>query len=230
MADPYAEVRRILREALQTDPSPLLTWPDPDQGGTREPPVEIWLDAWAVAWARRLHDAAGKKVMLMVGAKRYPPERPAPVLTRKELRAAQRLGRQDQRDQARSPQRAAPPAMTVTWQVPTIGSGHSLVHTVLVHNDTDADVALETNGWLEARIVDAAGREVGRDVGPTIQPLVVFTVPARGSAEVPVIVGTAATVPDYDYGLPPGEWEAQVRLETSGAEPQWHGPLTVVVS
>src|SRR5262245_44452940 len=217
MTGRYDDVRRILREADSADPSPLLSWPNPDGPHRWEEPVEVCLDAWALAWARRLHEAAGDLVEIRLGAFGYPGDKPLPVPDAdKVLRA---LARRDRKRRSGRPARPeSTTALSVTWDVPVIESGHSLVHRVLVHNHTGVDVSLETNGFLEMRIVDADGRRVGGAVGPQQQPLRYHGVPANGSAEVPVIVGTASTVADLGYALPAGDWVGEVLLEATGAK------------
>jgi hypothetical protein len=112
-----------------------------------------------------------------------------------------------------------------------VKSGADLGSRIRLVNKGDADVVATTNGRLTARVVDPETNEVvGAFSGAQTLPLVRFRAPAGGSVEIPILIGTASTVPPLGYAVPPGRWavEIVVPLEAPGPYRAPLVPLRVV--
>ncbi len=77
-----------------------------------------------------------------------------------------------------------------------------------------------TNGQLTALVVDPETNEVvGAFSGAQTLPLVRFRAPAGGSVEIPILIGTASTVPRLGYAVPPGRWAVEIILPLEAPGP-----------
>jgi hypothetical protein len=86
-----------------------------------------------------------------------------------------------------------------------VKSGASLRSSIRLANDGDVEVVVQTNGRLTAPVVDPKTNEtVGGYSGAQSMSLVPFLAPAGGSVEIPLLVGTASTVPRLGYAVSPG--------------------------
>lgn len=175
----------------------LLVWPNTsnDEGG--KPPYWVHLQPWAVDVAEELHARFGDAVQLRVGAMTFPGCLNVP--------------------RSVEPQPSIliePDDITVNLEGPSeVQSGRSLNTDLRFHNHTDASVEIHTLGeWTDTRLVDLdTGDIVGGDRGyiprqlSISRPTVLQLLP-HGSALIPITVGTASTVPELGYIVPPGEW------------------------
>jgi hypothetical protein len=101
-----------------------------------------------------------------------------------------------------------------------VTSGSNLGNTIRLVNEGVHDVVVLTNGQIVAPVVDPQTNEiVGGYSGAQTLPLARFRAPAGGSIEIPLLVGTASTVPKRGYAVPPGRWaiEIAVGLEEHGS-------------
>ena len=70
-----------------------------------------------------------------------------------------------------------------------------------------------TNGRLTARVLDPKTNEtVGGYSGAQTMPLVRFRSPGGGSVEIPLLIGTASTIPRLGYAVPAGRWAIEITL------------------
>lgn len=86
-----------------------------------------------------------------------------------------------------------------------------------------------TNGMVTARVVDpGTGEVVGGYAGAQTMPLVRFQAEPGQSVTIPLLVGTASSVPELGYAVPPGSWaiDAVLKLE-DGTYRTPRFPLTV---
>lgn len=94
-----------------------------------------------------------------------------------------------------------------------VQSGANLRSAVQVFNDSSQEVVVHTNGQITARVVDPETKEiVGLYSGPQAMPRVSFRAPAGGSVEMPLLIGTASTVPRLGFAVPPGRWAIEIAL------------------
>jgi hypothetical protein len=184
----WSELRGDLRRLESLDPSPLMSFPDPDSEAREERPISIELAAWATGLAAELHERYGDLVSLVVGVMEYPACR-------------RRLG-------------SGPPALGEPWtgldleltEPLALRSGHSATVPLRVVNEEPVARELSTSGQLHTLVVDRSGRAVGGYVGAVTAMLRIYTVEPDGALDVPALVGTASLVEDLGYAVPPGEW------------------------
>jgi hypothetical protein len=111
-----------------------------------------------------------------------------------------------------------PPFLTHQLRVTTdvnleVRSGTNLSSAIRLVNKGTAEVVVSTNGGLTGRVLDPETNEiVGGYSGAQPLPLVRFSAPAGGSVEIPMLVGTASTVPRLGYAVPPGQWAVEIVL------------------
>jgi hypothetical protein len=181
-----------------------VVWPDPRHDEGRKPPFRVHLHPWAVDAAEELHTRFGDAVDLQVGAMTFPDRR---IVFRQSL----------------EPQASTliePDDITANIEGPNeVPSGRTLNTAVRLHNHTDAEITIRTQGeWTDTRLVDLdTGDIVGgyRGYIPrqlSIKPLKVFQLHPHGSVLVPLTVGTGSTVPELGYTVPPGDWGLVVYL------------------
>jgi len=183
----WDDLKVVLEELRQTAPCPLQGHPDPKVDWGRQPPFAIHLQPWAVDVAHRLHSRFGDGVSLTVGALGYPEGEP-PLEDRRQEESG--------------------PGIEVDLAQPVVvSSGHTVRTTLRVTNREAHELVLHTNGQLVARVLDPETRTiVGGFSGAMTLPLVRFPIPPGGTADVPLLVGTASLVRALGYSLPPGEW------------------------
>ena len=205
----WLRLKGMLRHLAVDRHRPLRSFPDPSVDQGRSPPFRVGLAAWAVDQAAALHARLGDGIVLTVGTLDYPSRRrtypdgsprPAPPRADEPL--------------------LDPNLLTVGPEAPLeVASGHSLRATLLCSNRGTEPLGLATNGVVLCTVVDPAGRGVvGLHDGPlTLARVVHHLEPAR-TTRVPMLAGTASTVPDLGYAVPPGRWalEAVVALEGRG--------------
>ena len=174
----------------------LLSWPNP-LGECGKPPYLVHLQPWAVDVAEGLHTLLGDAVNLRVGVMTYPDRHIVPSSVAPPLSTL-----------------LDPTMMTAALEGPSeVATGRTLVTALRFHNHTDEEVAIHTQEeWTDTRLVDPdTGDIVGGYTGYiprplNISPLQVFPLSPHGSALIPLTVGTASTVPELGYAVPPGEW------------------------
>ena len=106
-----------------------------------------------------------------------------------------------------------------------VQSGADLRTRIRLVNEGDLEVVAHTNGQLTASVVDLTTNEtVGGFSGAQTLPLVLFRAPAGGLVEIPVLIGTASTVPRLGYAVPPGRWAVEITLPF-GAQGRFRAPL-----
>jgi hypothetical protein len=165
--------------------------------------VWIGLEPWAVPVAEELHRQFGDLVELIIGRLRYPPDRqpPPPPMTR-EL-----------------PELLDPGETEVELDGPAVvSSGHTLRHGLRLHNLSDRELQVSTNGQVTADLVDpGTGEVVGGYAGPQLMPGVMFTAAPGRSTRIPLLIGTASFTLRLGYAVPPGHWGLQVTLTLGGS-------------
>jgi hypothetical protein len=201
-------------------PGPLLQFPTPEVDAGREPPFTIGLQPWATAAAEELHREFGANVILTVGLLSYPPGAPRP----------------------HPPATDSVPDLLDPTQIAAeldgravVRSGQTLRHGLLLHNATDRELQVRTNGSLTAAIVDPrTGDVVGGFAGAQALPLVIFRIAPAQTGRVPLLIGTASCTHRLGYAVPPGDWAVRAILELgpvqdeSGRRRTPALPLTVV--
>jgi hypothetical protein len=202
---PWDDLKSVLVRLRDEQPGMLMQYPTPEVDENRQPPFVIGLAPWAVATAQDLHRQFGDNVDLTVGGLPYPPGRRPP--------RSHSIGRPaDLLD---------PHEMAAELDGPAaVSSGHTLQHGLLLHNRSDSEVQIATNGGLTAVVVDPqTGEVVGGFSGAQTLPLIVFRIPRGQTERVPLLIGTASFTPRLGYAVPPGEWGIQATL-TLGADPR----------
>ena len=188
----WDELKVVLARLRDEQPGALMLYPMPEEAEGRQPPFVIRLAPWAAATAAELHQQFGDDVELTVGALPYPPGRqpphppaagPAPDLLDPHEIAAEPDG----------------PAV--------VGSGHNLLHGLLLRNLTGRELQLATNGQVTAVVVDPdTGEVVGGFSGFENRPLIMFNVAPGQTGRIPLLIGTASCTPRLGYAIPPGGW------------------------
>jgi hypothetical protein len=106
-----------------------------------------------------------------------------------------------------------------------VRAGGNLHTTIRLLNEGKQDVVVRTNGGITAAVVDPKTNEtVGGYAGAQSMPLVRFRAPAGGSVEIPLLIGTASTLPGRGYAVPPGQWAIEIILGL-GAHGAFRAPL-----
>src|SRR5271166_2996318 len=188
----WDKLKVVLARLRDEQRGALMLYPMPKVDEGRQPPFVIRLAPWAAANAAELHQQFGDDVQLTVGALPYPPGRqpprppaagPAPDLLDLHEIAAELDG----------------PAV--------VGSGHNLLHGLLLRNLTDRELQLATNGQVTAVVVDPhTGEVVGGFAGLENRPLIMFKVAPAQTGRIPLLIGTASCTPRLGYAIPPGDW------------------------
>lgn len=107
----------------------------------------------------------------------------------------------------------------------SVRSGHNLRAEVVVTNGSQESRVLNTNGVLQATVLDPDGHAVGRYAGFQTAPLVQYDIQPGRSERIPVLIGTASSGTGLGYALPPGRWQVVVWLPLPGGEPLPSPPL-----
>jgi hypothetical protein len=194
----WDELKPVLVRLREEQPGTLMRYPTPEVDENRQPPYAIQLAPWAVATAQYLHRQFGDNVEVTVGALPYPPGREAPR-PRGGGQPADLLN---------------PHEMTAELDGPAVvASGDTLVLGLLLHNLTQVEVQIATNGHITAVVVDPqTGEVVGGFSGAQVAPLVIFRVRPGRAERVPLLIGTASFTPRLGYAVPPGQWGIQATL------------------
>jgi hypothetical protein len=194
----WDDLQPFLRELQSDDALPMHTTGGPDH----KPPFILLLEPWALDVAQELHSRFGDAVDLTVGAMTFPDRRIVPRSTEPEPSIL-----------------LEPDDITANLDGPhEVSSGRTLVTDLRLHNHTDADIEIHTQGeYTDTRLVDPeSGDIVGGYRGYKPSSLMfhgkVFKLLPHGSALIPLTVGTASTVPGLGYTVPPGEWGLVVYL------------------
>jgi hypothetical protein len=195
----------VLARLRDQQPGTLMQYPMPEADEGRQPPFTIRLAPWAAATAEELHQQFGDDIELTVGALPYPPGRQPP-----------------------HPPAAGPPAdlldpheiVAELVGPAVVSSGHALQHGLLLRNLTGGELQIATNGQVTAAVVDLhTGEVVGGFAGAQTLPLIIFRVAPGQTGQVPLLIGTASSVPRLGYTIPPGDWGIQATL-TLGPHPR----------
>lgn len=101
-----------------------------------------------------------------------------------------------------------------------VESGADLGGRLVLTNTTDQEISLVSGTAADGYVVAPGGSSVlGISTQATAGSAFTHVVPAGGSTEVPVAVGTTACQPDGPAGLAPGEYEVHVRMTSEGDGP-----------
>ena len=194
----WDDLKEVLARLRDQRPDALLQFPVLEADEGREPPFTIWLQPWAVTAAEDLHQQFGNSVDLKVGALPYPPgaRPPHPPAT------------------GVVPDLLDPTRIAAELDGPAVvRSGQTLRHGLLLHNFTDHQLQIPTNGNLTAVIADRqTGEVVGGFCGAQSLPLVIFRIEPSKTQRVPLLIGTASFTPRLGYTVPPGDWAVQATL------------------
>jgi hypothetical protein len=94
------------------------------------------------------------------------------------------------------------------------------VRRLVLTNTTDQEISLLSGPVVEGYVVAPGGSTVlGISNQARARPGIPYPVPAGGSIEVPVVVGTTACQPDGPAGLVPGAYEVRVRMTNESDGP-----------
>ena len=165
--------------------------------------VNIRLRADQEDLAEKLHERYGAAVDLVVGSLHFPDA---------ELFTPDGWSRPGK---SRHPEPAEmPDGLYVSLDEElVVHSGGNLRSALRLHNQTQNEVVVTTNGQVTARVVDPRTRRgIGGYSGAQTLPLVRFHAPPGESVEIPLLVGTASVDPALGYAVPPGLWAIEVTL------------------
>jgi hypothetical protein len=209
----WESLRVDLRRLYEESPDALMAGPDPDSE-RYEQRIQIELAAWATDIAATLHAKYGDLVDMRVGAMAYP---------------AGELWRGERWDQL-----PGAPAESVGLEVSSMSplsvrSGRLAHRVVLVTNRASYRHVLSTNGEMTSAVTDSSGNVVGTYVGPHSLASLRFQVEPHESRPLPVLIDTAAVVPDLAYAVPPGQWGLVVELQTDSGSLR-SAPLDLTVT
>ena len=97
-------------------------------------------------------------------------------------------------------------------------------------NHGGAEVTLDTNGVVTARILDPSTLEVvGGFVGAQTMPLIRFPIAPGEAIRVPLLVGAASFKRSLGYTVPPGEWMMDAIVKVHDRGDRRIPPLPVVI-
>jgi hypothetical protein len=185
--------------------------------GVGQGTVNVQLRASEEPLAAELHERYGGAVNLTVGSFRYPAM--TPLYPRMET-----WGKQ-------APLLSADVADVSIPEGLTIESGEDLMSLLLIYNNTDQELVIETNGQVTARVVDPqTGEYVGGFTGAQHLPLIRFRILPGESVDIPLLIGTASSVPELGYAIPPGQWSIEVTLQTSDHGAFRSPPLPIAIA
>ena len=192
----WDELKAVLARLRDEQPGALMLYPMPEVDEGRQPPFVIRLAPWAAATAAELHQRFGDDVELTVGALAYPP------------------GRQPPRPPAGpAPDLLDPHEIAAELDGPAVvGSGHNLMHGLLLRNRTGRELQIATNGQVTATVVDPhTGEVAGGFSGMQNLPLIMFNVAPGQTRRIPLLIGTASRTPRLGYAIPPETGESTPR-------------------
>lgn len=195
----WEDLQPFLRE-LENDDS--LLWCG-GRGRGQDLPFHLLLEPWAVDVAEEIHWRFGDAVELQVGAMTYP-ERHIVSPRTIDLQPSILIEPDD-----------ITANLEGSHEIP---SGRTLATGLRLHNHTDADIEIRTYGeWTDTRLVDpGSGDIVGGYRGYIPRPMIkhgkAYQLSPHGSVLIPLTVGTASTVGELGYAVPPGEWGLVVYL------------------
>lgn len=201
----WTELRAILEDLRTDSRHPLQGYPNPAANDVR-PPFRLRLQAWAEDIASDLYTRFGAQVDITVGSLHYP---------------ERRLLMPDGSEPRRQPEYPVvpPEQLAVSLDEPVaVPSGHNARSAMWFHNHQDHSQVVSTNGGVTGRVLDAlTGTVVGGFAGAQLMPGIPFEVAAHESAMIPLLIGTASSIGELGYAIPPGEWafDAIVTLEGS---------------
>jgi hypothetical protein len=217
----WDELKVELRRLADDESQPLRGYPNPRGDDDRAPPFQIELAAWAVDAAAELHRRFGRDVDLTVGFLHFP--------DRQWLDHAGRP-RRARRPEDRVPL-LDPDQISVSLdEVLEARTGYDFRAGLVVRNLGAEDVVVRTNGQVTAAVIDPSTDEiVGGFAGAQRLPLVVFRIVPGGTETIPLLGGTASTVPRLGYAVPPGAWAIEATLPLAGDGPRRTAPLAITV-
>jgi hypothetical protein len=95
-----------------------------------------------------------------------------------------------------------------------VRSGQALRHGLLVRNLIPQELTIATNGQVTAVMVDPrTGQVAGGFAGFQTLAGIYFQAAAGVTERIPLLIGTASSVPDLGYTIPPGSWGIQIPLD-----------------
>ena len=205
--DSWPELRQMLEWLSSRSDHPLQGYPDPRFD--HQPPYHIHLAPWATGIAGHLYERFGDEVDLVVGALHYP-----------EGRVMLPDGREPpHRPKTDYPLLPADQVSVSLGEAVVVESGESVQTQFTIYNHQDSTEGIETNGRITATVIDPeTGDEVGGSSGAQMLPLVVFSIAAGESTLVPLLIGTASSVGELGYAIPPGEWAIYARVKLESGE------------
>ena len=216
----WDELKVVLTQLQRDRSRPLRGYPDPRSDDRRAPPFQIELAAWAEGIAGELHGRFGEDVDLRVGFLHFPDR--------------QWLDHSGQPRQSHPEGRAPlldPDQISVSLDSELEArSGYDFRSGLVVRNLGAQDVVVRTNGQVTAAVIDPGTDEVvGGFAGAQRLPLVLMRIVPGAGATIPLLGGTASTVPRLGYAIPPGAWAIEATLELAGHGRRRTPPLAMSV-
>jgi hypothetical protein len=202
------KLRQALTALEEQHPGTLVRYPSLSAGVDSARPFRIRLAPWAVAAAEVLDRDFGEDVELTVGVLPYPPgRRPRRV----------RAGDRESGPLVPAEVELLDPAeITAELDGPAeVHSGHTLRHALLLGNNSQHQIGIQTNGQITARIVDPqTGAVIGGFAGAQGLPRIIFRIDPGQRAPIPLVIGTASFDSRLGYTVPAGDWgvEATVKV------------------
>ena len=106
-----------------------------------------------------------------------------------------------------------------------VRSGNNLKNAMRLTNSGSLEAAVHTNGQLTASVVDPeTNKIVGGYSGAQATPLILFQAHPGQAVEIPLLIGTASTVPQLGYAVPPGRWAIEITLPLGIRGPFFRAP------
>ena len=106
-----------------------------------------------------------------------------------------------------------------------VRSGNNLKSAMRLTNSGSLEAAVHTNGQLTASVVDPeTNKIVGGYSGAQATPLILFQAHPGQAVEIPLLIGTASTVPQLGYAVPPGRWAIEITLPLGIRGPFFRAP------
>lgn len=99
----------------------------------------------------------------------------------------------------------------------SVKSGAHHTATVRIENRGREVAVVTSNGGITARVLEpASGDVVGGFDGVQHAPLFRHRIAPNDAVEIPLLIGTASTVPSLGYAVPPGRWAFDMIIKLEG--------------
>jgi hypothetical protein len=195
------EIRRELNATAKNRPGALMHF------GISRGLLDVQLAADQEELAATFHDRFGDAVELRIGMFPYPPvigtdyrEEGPPAVARPQL-----------------PLLPSDEFEVTLERAIAIASGATTSGVLRIHNRGKAEVIIETNGGVTARVVDPqTGEGVGGFFGAQTAPLVKYRIAPDRTVSIPLLVGTTSSLRSLGYAIPPGSWAIDVPIQIEG--------------